>query len=142
MTHSREVAWGRRPQAAALIAAPADPGRRWGAIVIGEHERAFYGSQYALMAPLFEHYGIQLWMPEVGAPIASWSTRPTSPWGIARCNGGNLPDGWVISDGPPARPWSARPISSPPSTSARPPVRCRTAILTYRAGGGTCWPAC
>jgi len=28
-----------------------------------EYERAFYGSQYASMAPLFEHYGIQLWMP-------------------------------------------------------------------------------
>ena len=25
------------------------------AVVIGEYERAFYGSQYALMAPLFEH---------------------------------------------------------------------------------------
>jgi site-specific DNA recombinase len=33
--------------------------------VIGEYERAFYANQYALMAPLFEHYGIQLWTPEV-----------------------------------------------------------------------------
>ena len=32
--------------------------------MIGEYERAFYGNQYASMAPLFEHYGIQLWMPE------------------------------------------------------------------------------
>ena len=40
-----------------------------GAIVIGEYERAFYGSQYAWMAPLFEHYGIQLWMPEVGGRV-------------------------------------------------------------------------
>ena len=32
--------------------------RGWGAIVIGEHERAFYGHQYASMAPLPEHYGI------------------------------------------------------------------------------------
>jgi site-specific DNA recombinase len=52
---SRTVAWGRRPQAATLIAALADPGRGWDAIVIGEYERAFYDSQYALMAPLFEH---------------------------------------------------------------------------------------
>ena len=37
--------------------------------MIGEYERAFYGSQYALMAPLFEHYGIQLWMPEVGGRV-------------------------------------------------------------------------
>ena len=40
-----------------------------GTIVIGEYERAFYGSQYALMAPLFEHYGIGLWMPEVGGRV-------------------------------------------------------------------------
>ena len=38
---SRAVAWGRRPQAAALVAALADPGRGWDAIVIGEYERAF-----------------------------------------------------------------------------------------------------
>jgi hypothetical protein len=48
---SRAVAWARRPQAAALVAALADPGRGWDAIVVGEYERAFYGSQYALMAP-------------------------------------------------------------------------------------------
>jgi site-specific DNA recombinase len=54
---SRTVAWGRRRQAAALVAALADPGRGWDAIVIGEYERAFYAAQYAAMAPLFEHYG-------------------------------------------------------------------------------------
>jgi hypothetical protein len=66
---SRTVAWGRRPQAAALVTQLADPGRGWDAIVVGEYERAFYGSQYALMAPLFEHYGIQLWMPEAGGRV-------------------------------------------------------------------------
>jgi DNA invertase Pin-like site-specific DNA recombinase len=66
---SRTVAWARRPQAAALVAALADPGRGWDAVVVGEYERAFYGSQYALMAPLFEHYGIQLWMPETGGRV-------------------------------------------------------------------------
>src|SRR3984885_178496 len=66
---SRSVAWARRPQAAALVARLADPGRGWGAVVIGEYERAFYGSQYALMAPLFEHYGIQLWLPEAGGRV-------------------------------------------------------------------------
>ena len=50
---SRSVAWGRRPQAAALVALVADACRVWDAIVVGEYERAFYGSQYALMAPLF-----------------------------------------------------------------------------------------
>ena len=37
--------------------------------MIGEYERAFYGSQYASMAPLFEHYGVGLWMPEVGGQV-------------------------------------------------------------------------
>ena len=66
---SRTVAWGRRPQAAALIAQLADPGRGWDAIVAGEYERAFYGSQYAAMAPLLEHYDAQLWMPETGGRV-------------------------------------------------------------------------
>jgi site-specific DNA recombinase len=66
---SRTVAWARRPQAAALVAALADPDRGWNAVVIGEYERAFYGSQYAAMAPLFEHYGMQLWMPETGGRV-------------------------------------------------------------------------
>jgi len=66
---SRALPWARRPQAAALVAQLADPDRGWDAIVIGEYERAFYGSQYASMAPLFEHYGIGLWMPEVGGRV-------------------------------------------------------------------------
>jgi site-specific DNA recombinase len=37
--------------------------------VIEGYERAFYGAQYAAMALLFEHYGIQLWTPEVGGRI-------------------------------------------------------------------------
>jgi site-specific DNA recombinase len=60
--------------AAAMAAALADPGRGWDAIVIGENERAFYGSQYASMAALFEHYGVQLWMPEA----AAWSITARS----------------------------------------------------------------
>jgi site-specific DNA recombinase len=66
---SRELPWARRPQAAALVARLVNPERGWDAIVIGEYERAFYGNQYASMAPLFEHYGIGLWMPEVGGRV-------------------------------------------------------------------------
>ena len=66
---SRELAWARRPQAAALLAALADPGRGFDAIVVGEYERAFYGPQYSLIAPLLEHYGVQLWMPEAGGRV-------------------------------------------------------------------------
>jgi DNA invertase Pin-like site-specific DNA recombinase len=66
---SRTLAWARRPKAAALVAALADPGRGWDAIVIGEYERAFYGGQYSSIAPLIEHYGAQLWMPEVAGRV-------------------------------------------------------------------------
>ena len=68
---SRTVAWGRRPEAAVLVAVLADPDRGWDAIVVGEYERAFYGSQYAMMAPLFRHFGVQLWMPEAGGRVDS-----------------------------------------------------------------------
>src|SRR5713226_234255 len=48
---SRVLPWQRRPQAAALLAAMADRGRGFDAVVIGVYERAFYGSQYAWIAP-------------------------------------------------------------------------------------------
>jgi DNA invertase Pin-like site-specific DNA recombinase len=66
---SRTLAWARRVQAAALVAELADPDRGWDAVVTGEYDRAFYGSQFASMAPLLEHYGVQLWMPEVGGRV-------------------------------------------------------------------------
>ena len=37
--------------------------------MIGEPQRAFYGNQYSLMMPVFAHYGVELWVPEVGGPI-------------------------------------------------------------------------
>jgi hypothetical protein len=39
---SRRLAWADRPQAAALLAALADPDRGFEAIVVGEYERAFF----------------------------------------------------------------------------------------------------
>jgi site-specific DNA recombinase len=38
-------------------------------VVIGEPHRAFYGNQYGLTFPIFDHYGVPLWVPEVGGPI-------------------------------------------------------------------------
>ena len=60
---SRVLPWARRPQVTALLAAMADRDREFDAFVAGEYVRAFYGGQYASMAPLSEHYGIQLWDP-------------------------------------------------------------------------------
>ncbi|MFF4951241.1 recombinase family protein [Streptomyces chattanoogensis] len=37
--------------------------------MIGEPQRAFYGSQFGNTFPLFAHYGVPLWVPEVGGPI-------------------------------------------------------------------------
>jgi hypothetical protein len=79
VAESRAVAWGRRLQAAALVAALADLCRGWDAIVVGECERAFYGAQYALMAPLFEHYGVIV-MNGTDAPTARNLTAGTKFW--------------------------------------------------------------
>ncbi|MFI6514081.1 recombinase family protein [Spirillospora sp. NPDC050679] len=66
---SRSIPWARRPRASALLEALKDPGRDFDAVVVGEPHRAFYGGQYGLTFPLFDHYGVPLWVPEVGGPI-------------------------------------------------------------------------
>jgi site-specific DNA recombinase len=67
---SRSLPWKRRPEAAArLLDALRDPNRGFGAVVIGEPARAFYGNQFGLTFPVFVHYGVQLWVPEVGGAI-------------------------------------------------------------------------
>jgi site-specific DNA recombinase len=66
---SRSIPWQRRPQATALLAELKNPAREFDAVVVGEPHRAFYGNQYGLTFPLFEHYGVPLWVPEVGGPI-------------------------------------------------------------------------
>jgi DNA invertase Pin-like site-specific DNA recombinase len=66
---SRSIPWQLRPHAAALIEELRDPRRGFDAVVIGEPQRAFYGNQYSLTFPLFEHFGVPLWVPEVGGPI-------------------------------------------------------------------------
>ncbi|GGZ04254.1 recombinase family protein [Streptomyces poonensis] len=66
---SRTLPWARPPEAAALLAAMADPDRAFDAVVIGSSERAFYSNQFAAMAPLFEHYGIAVRVPELGGAV-------------------------------------------------------------------------
>ena len=36
---------------------------------MGEPQRAFYGNQFGNTFPIFAHYGVPLWVPEVGGPI-------------------------------------------------------------------------
>jgi DNA invertase Pin-like site-specific DNA recombinase len=66
---SRSIPPQRRPQARLLLAALANPDRGFDAVVVGEPQRAFYGNQFGNTLPLFEHYGVPLWVPEVGGPI-------------------------------------------------------------------------
>ncbi|MDQ1502192.1 MAG: site-specific recombinase [Actinomycetota bacterium] len=74
---SRSLPWKRRPEAARLLDELARPDRGFGAVVIGEPARAFYGNQFGLTFPVFTHYGVELWVPEVGGRIDPGS-RPTT----------------------------------------------------------------
>jgi hypothetical protein len=142
---SRTRSWAGRPQAAALGAALVDPERGWDAIVIGEYERAFYGSQYAAMAPLFEHYGIQLWTRKSAAgstPALRITSRRCWPSAISRS--ARLPAPRSGS----ARRWPPRPESRaatsaaahPTATGSLMPGRTRTRLTPpgpARAPAGT-----
>lgn len=66
---SRRTAWPDRPQAATLLAALADPGREFDAVVVGEYERAFTGDQLIQLLPLFTCRGVALWLPETHGPV-------------------------------------------------------------------------
>ena len=66
---SRSLPWSRRPQASALLAALRNPERGFEAVVIGEPARAFSGNQFSLTFPVLEHFGVELWVPEVGGRV-------------------------------------------------------------------------
>lgn len=66
---SRSIPWKRRPEATRLLAAMRSADRGFDAVVIGEPQRAFYGNQYGLTFPVLVHYGVGLWVPEVGGAI-------------------------------------------------------------------------
>src|SRR5438105_14484427 len=52
---SRSLPWKRRPEAARLLAALADPTRRFEAVVIGEPQPAFHGNQFLLTYPVLTY---------------------------------------------------------------------------------------
>lgn len=66
---SRALPWKRQPKSAELLDALRNPRRGFDAVVIGEPHRMFYGNQFGLIFPLFVHYGVELWVPEVGGRI-------------------------------------------------------------------------
>jgi hypothetical protein len=66
---SRSLPWKRRPQASLLLDRFKEPDRGFDGVVIGEPARAFYGNQFGLTFPVFVHYGVELWVPEVGGQV-------------------------------------------------------------------------
>ncbi|MEW1778722.1 recombinase family protein [Streptomyces sp. NPDC086777] len=67
--HSRSLPWQRRPRANDLLQALRNPDRGFDAVVIGEPQRTFYGNQFGNTFPVFVHFRIPLWVPEIGGPI-------------------------------------------------------------------------
>jgi DNA invertase Pin-like site-specific DNA recombinase len=66
---SRRVPWRQRTQAAQLMTAASSPESVIDAIVIGEYERAFTGTQFATLYTWCTRHGLQLWLPETGGPV-------------------------------------------------------------------------
>src|SRR5690606_28806565 len=67
---SRAIPWGRRPEAKRLLDSVADPSQcQFRGVVIGEPQRAFYGNQFSLTFPVLTHFGVELWVPEVGGRV-------------------------------------------------------------------------
>ncbi len=63
---SRSLPWRRRTQAQRLLRALDESDRRWDAIVVGEGKRCWFGSQFSEVAPVLEHRGVRLFVPELG----------------------------------------------------------------------------
>ncbi len=101
---SRSIPWQRRSRATALLAELKNPKREFDAVVIGEPHRAFYGNQYGLTFPLFEHYRVPLWVPEVGGPIDPTNEAHDLVMSVF----GGMSKG-TESRSASARPWPPRP---------------------------------
>ncbi|WIM98647.1 recombinase family protein [Actinoplanes oblitus] len=66
---SRSIPWHNRPQAAALLDALADPNRGFDAIIVGESDRAFSGTQLQQILPILHRHGVAVWLPELDGPL-------------------------------------------------------------------------
>ncbi|RZU53248.1 DNA invertase Pin-like site-specific DNA recombinase [Krasilnikovia cinnamomea] len=67
---SRSLPWHKRPGAAALLAAAAEPDRGFDAVVVAEFERAFAGGGEAgRVIEQLQAFGVQVWLPEAEGPV-------------------------------------------------------------------------
>lgn len=57
-----------------MLTAIASPTREWDAIFIAEPQRAFMGSQWSDVMPLFRHYGVMFYAPEFPSGFDHTST--------------------------------------------------------------------
>jgi site-specific DNA recombinase len=115
--HTRALPWQRRPHASQLLAALRDPDRGFTAVVIGEPQRAFYANQFSLTYPVFEHFGVQLWVPEVGGTIDPGSEAHD----LATTLFGSMSKASARASKPAcAPPWAPRPPSRAASWASDP----------------------
>jgi site-specific DNA recombinase len=66
---SRSLPWDRRPEASRILRELKNPNRGWDALVIAEPQRAFSGTQFEGILFQFAHYGVGLWIPELGGAV-------------------------------------------------------------------------
>lgn len=66
---SRSLPWDRRPEASRILRDLKDRNRGWDALVIAEPQRAFSGTQFEGILFQFAHYGVGLWVPELGGAV-------------------------------------------------------------------------
>jgi site-specific DNA recombinase len=67
---TRALPWPRRPETGRLLRELRSGTNAWDAIVVGEFTRAFGAPiQYSTTYPLLQHFGIELWLPEIGGKV-------------------------------------------------------------------------
>jgi site-specific DNA recombinase len=67
---TRALPWPRRPETGRLLRELRSGTNAWNAIVVGEFTRAFGAPiQYSTTFPLLQHFGIELWLPEIGGRV-------------------------------------------------------------------------
>ena len=66
---SRSLPWDRRPEASRILRDLKDAHRGWDALVIAEPQRAFSGTQFEGILFQSSHYGVGLWIPELGGAV-------------------------------------------------------------------------
>ena len=67
---TRALPWPRRAETGRLLRELRSGTNAWNAIVVGEFTRAFGAPiQYSTTYPLLQHFGIELWLPEIGGRV-------------------------------------------------------------------------